>query len=31
MAAGGKVYFDTAAMIITLILLGRYLESTAKG
>ncbi|MBI5848064.1 MAG: heavy metal translocating P-type ATPase [Nitrospirae bacterium] len=28
---GGTVYFDTAAMIITLILLGRYIESTAKG
>ncbi len=28
---GGKVYFDTAAMIITLILLGRYIESSAKG
>ncbi|MFA5352780.1 MAG: heavy metal translocating P-type ATPase [Thermodesulfovibrionales bacterium] len=28
---GGKVYFDTAAMIISLILLGRYIESTAKG
>ncbi len=25
------VYFDTAAMIITLILLGRYLEAKAKG
>ncbi len=31
MAAGGEVYFDTAAMIITLILLGRYIESGAKG
>ena len=31
MFAGGEVYFDTAAMIITLILLGRYLESVAKG
>ncbi len=30
MTKGGEVYFDTAAMIITLILLGRYLESTAK-
>ncbi|MBI5213882.1 MAG: cadmium-translocating P-type ATPase [Nitrospirae bacterium] len=30
-ATGGKVYFDTAAMIITLILLGRYIETTAKG
>ncbi|MGO9611785.1 MAG: heavy metal translocating P-type ATPase [Dissulfurispiraceae bacterium] len=28
---GGEVYFDTAAMIITLILLGRYIESAAKG
>ncbi len=28
---GGKVYFDTASMIITLILLGRYIEATAKG
>ena len=26
-----KVYFDTAAIIITLILLGRYLEAKAKG
>jgi Cu+-exporting ATPase len=26
-----KVYFDTAAIIITLILLGRYLELMAKG
>jgi Cu+-exporting ATPase len=26
-----KVYFDTAAIIITLILLGRYLELLAKG
>ncbi len=31
MATGGEVYFDTAAMIITLVLLGRYLESQAKG
>jgi Cu2+-exporting ATPase len=29
--AGGEVYFDTAAMIITLILLGRYIEAAAKG
>ena len=29
--AGGEVYFDTAAMIITLILLGRYIETGAKG
>jgi P-type Cu2+ transporter len=27
---GGEVYFDTAAMIITLVLLGRLLESSAK-
>ncbi len=27
---GGEVYFDTAAMIITLILLGRHLELNAK-
>lgn len=31
MFIGGKVYFDTSAMIITLILLGRYMETTAKG
>jgi Cu2+-exporting ATPase len=31
MGIGGTVYFDTSAMIITLILLGRYIESTAKG
>ncbi|WP_085442471.1 heavy metal translocating P-type ATPase [Magnetofaba australis] len=30
-ASGGHVYFDTAAMIITLILIGRYLEARAKG
>ncbi|UCD35803.1 MAG: copper-translocating P-type ATPase, partial [Nitrospiraceae bacterium] len=30
MFAGGEVYFDTAAMIITLILLGRYIETGAK-
>ncbi len=29
-AMGGEVYFDTAAMIITLILLGRYIEAGAK-
>lgn len=29
--AGGEVYFDTSAMIITLILLGRYIEANAKG
>ncbi|MCL5022791.1 MAG: heavy metal translocating P-type ATPase [Nitrospirae bacterium] len=27
---GGEVYFDTSAMIITLILLGRYMEAGAK-
>lgn len=27
----GHVYFDTAALIISLILLGRYLEARAKG
>ena len=31
MLTGGEVYFDTAAMIPTLVLLGRYVESTAKG
>ncbi|RJQ15307.1 MAG: heavy metal translocating P-type ATPase [Nitrospiraceae bacterium] len=31
MFSGGKVYFDTSAMIITLILLGRYIEAGAKG
>lgn len=31
MFMGGKVYFDTSAMIITIILLGRYMETTAKG
>ena len=31
MFTGGQVYFDTSAMIITLILLGRYLEAGAKG
>jgi len=30
MVVGGEVYFDTATMIITLILLGRYIESGAK-
>ncbi|MEW6602026.1 MAG: heavy metal translocating P-type ATPase [Nitrospirota bacterium] len=30
-ATGGEVYFDTSAMIITLILLGRYIETGAKG
>ena len=28
---GGGVYFDTAAVIIALILLGRYLEARARG
>ena len=28
---GGPMYLDTAALIITLILLGRYFESIAKG
>ncbi len=27
---GGEVYFDTAAMIVTLITLGRYIELSAK-
>jgi len=31
MKRGGEVYFDTAAMIITLVLLGRYIEARAKG
>jgi P-type Cu2+ transporter len=31
MFRGGEVYFDTAAMIPTLVLLGRYVETTAKG
>ena len=30
MFSGGEVYFDTAAMIITLILLGRLFESSAR-
>jgi len=30
MFAGGEVYFDTAAMIVTLILLGRLLENGAR-
>jgi len=29
-AVGGEVYFDSVAMIITLILLGRYIERIAK-
>src|SRR5512145_2061236 len=28
---GGDVYCDTAAMIVTLVLLGRYLEACARG
>ncbi len=28
---GGHMYFETAAVIITLILVGRYLESVSKG
>jgi Cu2+-exporting ATPase len=31
MIVNGEVYFDTAAMIITLILLGRYIEASARG
>jgi len=31
MLAGGEVYLDTAAMIVTLVLVGRYVESAAKG
>ena len=31
MTRGGEVYFDTAAMIVTLVLLGRYVEARAKG
>jgi Cu2+-exporting ATPase len=30
MAIGGEVYFDTAAMIVTLILLGRLMENAAR-
>jgi len=30
-AAGGHLYYETAAMIVTLILLGRLLEARAKG
>ncbi len=30
MFTGGEVYFDTAAMIVTLILLGRLLENSAR-
>lgn len=28
---GGEVYFDTSSMIVTFVLLGRYIESGAKG
>jgi Cu2+-exporting ATPase len=31
MFTGGEVYFDTAAMIPTLVLVGRYVEAAAKG
>jgi Cu2+-exporting ATPase len=31
MLAGGEVYFDTAAMIVTLVLLGRWIEARARG
>ncbi|MBI5101112.1 MAG: heavy metal translocating P-type ATPase [Nitrospirae bacterium] len=31
MTKGAEVYFDTSAMIVTLILLGRYIELSAKG
>ncbi len=31
MFAGGEVYFDTSAMIVTLVLLGRLVETTARG
>jgi len=31
MTRGGEVYFDTAAMIITLVLAGRYVEARARG
>ncbi|MDO8723874.1 MAG: heavy metal translocating P-type ATPase [Syntrophales bacterium] len=31
MFRGGEVYFDTSSMIITLVLLGRYIETSAKG
>ncbi len=30
-AGGGRLYYDTSAMIITLILLGRMLEAKARG
>ncbi|PLX28592.1 copper-translocating P-type ATPase [Candidatus Parcubacteria bacterium] len=31
MTSGGHVYFETAAVIVTLILLGKYLEEKSKG
>lgn len=31
MMSGGHMYFETAAVIITLILLGKYLEAKSKG
>ena len=31
MARGGEVYFDTSAMIVTLVLAGRYVEARARG
>ncbi len=31
MVAGGEVYLDTAAMIVTLVLVGRFVEAAAKG
>ena len=31
MAAGGMAYYDTAAVVVTLVVLGRYLEARAKG
>jgi Cu2+-exporting ATPase len=31
MLRGGEVYFDTAAMIPTLVLVGRYVEAAARG
>jgi Cu2+-exporting ATPase len=31
MLTGGEVYLDTAAMIVTLVLVGRYVEAAAKG
>ncbi len=30
MATGAEVYFDTAAMIVTLVLVGRYVEARAR-